>query len=216
MIASSLRTPQIPSEITGKTVEEIIKDWNSELQERTTKFRKQAEALAEWDRRILRNRNVLIKLESEVAKVVESQHSLERQLELIETHQQQVEKALQSMEEEAERIYKEERPSIIEDEAASVRDLMYEQAEYIEREMEQMGEQIKRIIETVNANQGGDLDNSDGISPLDIVVRILNNQLNSLVWIDEKAGELSSRINKLADHGAALDRGPPRSRLWIG
>lgn len=216
VIASSLRTPQIPSEITGKTVEEIIKDWNSELQERTTKFRKQAEALAEWDRRILRNRNVLIKLESEVAKVVESQHSLERQLELIETHQQQVEKALQSMEEEAERIYKEERPSITEDEAASVRDLMYEQAEYIEREMEQMGEQIKRIIETVNANQGGDLDNSDGISPLDIVVRILNNQLNSLVWIDEKAGELSSRINKLADHGAALDRGPPRSRHWIG
>lgn len=215
-INTSLRTPQIPSEITGKTVEEIIKDWNSELQERTTKFRKQAEALAEWDRRILRNRNVLIKLESEVAKVVESQHSLERQLELIETHQQQVEKALQSMEEESERIYKEERPSIIEDEAASVRDLMYEQAEYIEREMEQMGEQIKRIIETVNANQGGDLDNSDGISPLDIVIRILNNQLNSLVWIDEKAGELSSRINKLADHGAALDRGPPRSRLWIG
>lgn len=127
-----------------------------------------------------------------------------------------MEKALQSMEEEAERIYKEERPSIIDDEAASVRDLMYEQAEYIEREMEQMGEQIKRIIETVNANQGGDLDTSDGISPLDIVVRILNNQLNSLVWIDEKAGELSSRINKLADHGAALDRGPPRSRLWIG
>lgn len=215
-ITPSFRTPQIPSEITGKTVEEIIKDWNSELQERTTKFRRQAEALAEWDRRILRNRNVLIKLESEVAKVVESQHSLERQLELIETHQQQVEKALQSMEEEAERIYKEERPSIIDDEAASVRDLMYEQAEYIEREMEQMGEQIKRIIETVNANQGGDLDTSDGISPLDIVVRILNNQLNSLVWIDEKAGELSSRINKLADHGAALDRGPPRSRLWIG
>jgi len=32
------------------------------------------------------------------------------------------------MEEESERIYKEEWPSIIEDEAASVRDLMYEQA----------------------------------------------------------------------------------------
>ena len=63
-----------------------------------------------------------------IAKVVESQHSLERQLELIETHQQQVEKDLQSMEEESERIYKEERPSIIEDEAASVRDLMYEHA----------------------------------------------------------------------------------------
>eukprot|EP01018_Ginkgo_biloba_P022419 Gb_25259 [translate_table: standard] len=120
------------------------------------------------------------------------------------------------MEEEAERIYKEERASIVEDEAALIRDSMYEQAECIEREMEQMGEQIKGIIQTINANQGGDLDATEGISPLDVVVRILNNQLSSLVWIDEKAGELSSRIHKLADHGAALDRGLPRSRFWIG
>ncbi|GLJ19000.1 hypothetical protein SUGI_0339640 [Cryptomeria japonica] len=268
-ITPTVRTPQMPSEITGKTIEEIIKDWNSELQEQTTKFRKQAEAIAEWDRRILRNRNILIKLESEAAKVVESQHSLERQLELIETHQQEVEKALQSMEGQAERIYKEERPRIIEDQAASVRDNIanlgtfhlvvtstmmymmeaqnifctsqfgnisfsgdldndvhdgssestlkkYEQAEYIERELEQMGDHIKGIIQTVNANQGGDMDTTDGVSPLDIVVRILNNQLNALVWIDEKAGELSTRINKLSDHGAALDRTLPRSRYWIG
>ena len=30
---------------------------------------------------------------------------------------------------------------------------MYEQAEFIEREMEQMTEQIKSVIQTVNANQ---------------------------------------------------------------
>ncbi|KAJ0981172.1 hypothetical protein J5N97_009427 [Dioscorea zingiberensis] len=31
-----------------KTVEEIIKDWNSELQDRAAKFRKQATAIAEY------------------------------------------------------------------------------------------------------------------------------------------------------------------------
>jgi hypothetical protein len=41
----------------------IIKEWNSELQERTGKFRKQANAIAEWDRRILQNRDVLLRLE---------------------------------------------------------------------------------------------------------------------------------------------------------
>ena len=41
----------------------IIKEWNSELQERTGKFRKQANAIAEWDRRILHNRDVLLRLE---------------------------------------------------------------------------------------------------------------------------------------------------------
>ncbi|KAF5814845.1 putative nucleoporin, NSP1-like, nucleoporin NSP1/NUP62 [Helianthus annuus] len=56
----------------------IIKEWNVELQERTSKFRKQANAIAEWDRRILQNRDVLLKLEAKVAKVVDTQSNLER------------------------------------------------------------------------------------------------------------------------------------------
>ncbi|CAA6655133.1 unnamed protein product [Spirodela intermedia] len=208
--------PKLPSEITGKSVEEIIKQWNSELQERTGKFRKQATAIAEWDRRILQNRDVLIRLEAEAAKVVETQTSLERQLELIETHQLEVDKALQSMEEEAERIYKDERGMLIADEASSVRDSMYDQAELIERELEKMAEQIKSVIKTVNANQGGDLDVVDGMTPLDVVVRILNNQLSTLMWIDEKASEFSGQIQKLANQGgaAAADRALPGPRPW--
>ncbi|KAK7256497.1 hypothetical protein RIF29_29948 [Crotalaria pallida] len=206
--------PKLPSEITGKTVEEIIKEWNAELQERTGKFRKQANAIAEWDRRILQNRDVLLKLEIEVAKVVETQSNLERQLELIETHQQEVDKALLSMEEEAERIYKDERGLLLDDEAASTRDAMYEQSELIERELEQMTEQIKSIIQSLNSNQGGELDALDGVSPLDAVVRILNNQLTSLMWIDEKAEEFSSRIQKLPNNGSVSDRELTGPRPW--
>ncbi|KAG6432321.1 hypothetical protein SASPL_103896 [Salvia splendens] len=225
-------TPKLPSEITGKTVEEIIKEWNGELQERTGKFRKQANAIAEWDRRILQNRDILLGLESEVAKVVETQGSLERQLELIETHQDEVDKALQSMEEEAERLYKEERGMLLDDDAASTRDAMtsngrlglvwlisggnwYEQAELIERGLEQMTEQIKTVINSLNASQGGELEASDGMNPLDVVVRILNNQLSSLMWIDEKAEEFSSRIQKLASHGSTADRELTGPKLWL-
>lgn len=198
--------PKLPSEITGKTVEEIIKEWNTELEERTGRFRKQANAIAEWDKRILQNRDVLLRLEIEVAKVVETQSSLERQLELIDTHQQEVDKALQSMEEEAERIYNDERKSLLDDEAASTRDAMYEQSELVERELEHMTEQIRSIIQSVNANQGGELEAVDGMNPLDVVVRILNNQLSSLMWIDEKAEEFSSRIQKIASQGSGADR----------
>ncbi|KAL1543357.1 Nuclear pore glycoprotein p62, variant 2 [Salvia divinorum] len=208
-------TPKLPSEITGKTVEEIIKEWNGELQERTGKFRKQANAIAEWDRRILQNRDILLGLESEVAKVVETQGSLERQLELIETHQDEVDKALQSMEEEAERLYKEERGMLLDDDAASTRDAMYEQAELIERGLEQMTEQIKTVINSLNASQGGELEATDGMNPLDVVVRILNNQLSSLMWIDEKAEEFSSRIQKLASHGSTAERELTGPKLWL-
>lgn len=207
--------PKLPSEITGRTVEEIIKEWNAELQERAGKFRKQANAIAEWDRRILQNRDILLTLESEVAKVVETQGSLDRQLELIETYQDEVDKALQSMEEEAERLYREERGLLLEDEAASTRDAMYEQAEMIERELEHMSEHIKSIINTINANKGGELDATDGMTPLDIVVRILNNQLSSLMWVDEKAEEFSSRIQKLANQGSATSHELTRPKLWL-
>ncbi|ONK70748.1 uncharacterized protein A4U43_C04F1120 [Asparagus officinalis] len=203
--STTSQSPKFPSEIVGKNVEEIIKDWNSELQERTTKFRKHAVAIAEWDRRILRNRDVLLRLEAEVAKVVETQAFLEKQLELIETHQQEVDKALQSMEGEAERVYEDERGLLLEDEAAFARDSMYEQAEFIESELQKMAEQIKLIIEKVNAKQGGDLSAIDGMTPIDFVVRILNNQLSSLMWIDEKANEFSTRIKKLASHGTGSD-----------
>ncbi|KAJ8529693.1 hypothetical protein K7X08_036528 [Anisodus acutangulus] len=72
--------------------------------------------------------------------------------------------ALQSMEEEADRIYKDERGVILDDEAASTRDAMYEQAEFVEREMEKMTEQIKSIINTLNASQGGELEATDGMN----------------------------------------------------
>ncbi|KAJ8430327.1 hypothetical protein Cgig2_015384 [Carnegiea gigantea] len=59
-VAAIVSAPKLPSEITGKTVEEkIIKEWNSELQELTRKFKKQANAIGEWDKRILQNRDVL-------------------------------------------------------------------------------------------------------------------------------------------------------------
>ena len=52
-----------PSEMKGKKVEEILRDWSKELEQRCAAFQRQAEAMAEWDRRILSNRNVIVALE---------------------------------------------------------------------------------------------------------------------------------------------------------
>lgn len=51
---------------------QIVKDWNSELLERAGKFRKQACAIADWDRRILQNRDVLLRLEVICVMLLES------------------------------------------------------------------------------------------------------------------------------------------------
>ncbi|KAK7313658.1 hypothetical protein VNO77_38848 [Canavalia gladiata] len=62
---------------------------------------------------------------------------------------------------------------------------------------------------------GGELDTVDGMTPLDIVVRILNNQLTSLMWIDEKAEEFSLSIQKLANQGSALDHELTGPGIWM-
>jgi nuclear pore complex protein Nup62 len=63
--------------------------------------------------------------------------------------------------------------------------------------------------------QGGELEAIDGMSPLDVVVRILNNQLSSLMWIDEKAEEFSSRIQKIALQGSGGDRELMAPKHWM-
>ena len=53
----------------GKAVDDIINEWNAELERRSRAFVKQAEALAEWDRCILQNRHTLLDLEEQLRKV---------------------------------------------------------------------------------------------------------------------------------------------------
>lgn len=48
---------------TATWILQIINGWTAELEARCTLFAKQAGALMDWDRRILSNRGVLIKLE---------------------------------------------------------------------------------------------------------------------------------------------------------
>lgn len=57
----------------GKAVDDIINEWNSELEKRSRLFVKQAESLAQWDRRILHNRHTLLELEEQLRKVA-AQH----------------------------------------------------------------------------------------------------------------------------------------------
>ncbi|CAK9234480.1 unnamed protein product [Sphagnum troendelagicum] len=45
---------------------------------------------------------------------------------------EQIEKALESMEDEAERIYRDEQLSLVEDEAAATRDTMHVQVEFVD------------------------------------------------------------------------------------
>jgi len=49
-------------------VEDIVNEWDRELDLRAQAFVRHAQALADWDRRILTNRHSLLALEEQLAK----------------------------------------------------------------------------------------------------------------------------------------------------
>lgn len=184
---------QAPSEVKGKPVDDIINEWNAELERRSRSFVKHAEALAQWDAAILSNRRALLELEEELRKVVKGQESLEKKLQMLETHQKGIHDALTGMEGEAERLYREERPLL--DDDSRERDRLYERAERVGALLSHLGEQLKEAIADVNDSTAASL--GDTATPLGKAVRILNNQLQALTQMDARIDELSGRVAEL-------------------
>ena len=64
-----LRRP-IGTFMQGKSVEDIISEWDAELVKRSQSFTEHANALADWDRIILKNRQVLLDVEEHLCQVL--------------------------------------------------------------------------------------------------------------------------------------------------
>lgn len=158
---------------------------------------KHAEALAEWDRAILSNRHALLSLEEDLRKVLGGQEALERRLQMLEAHQKGVHEALSGMETEAERLYREER-SLADDDAIE-RDALYERAERVGSVLTRVGEQLGDAISEVNEITSASL--GDGSAPLSKLVKVLNNQLNALMQLENQTEELSSKLASLQMRG---------------
>ncbi len=55
--------------VQGKSVEDIISEWDAELVKRSHSFTEHANALADWDRIILKNRQVILDVEEHLCQV---------------------------------------------------------------------------------------------------------------------------------------------------
>lgn len=182
---------QMPSEIKGRSVDEIITEWDRELEVRSRMFVKHAQSLAEWDKYILKNRHSLLSLEGELSRVVKGQEHLEKKLDILETHQNEIHNALLSMEGEADQLYREERP--LYDEDTLQRDALYERAETLSSALCKIGDDLKGAIADVNDCAANSLP-PEG-TPMGSIIRILNNQLAALSQVDSRCAELSHELD---------------------
>ncbi len=180
-----------PSTIKGQVIGDIINEWTMELEKRSRAFVKHAEELAKWDTSILENRQALIQLEEELKRVLAGQDALERRLQMVEAHQKGIHEALNGMSTEAERLYREEQG--LADDQAMERDALYERTSRLGTTLSQIGEQLGEAIQDVNSVNVASGEAAD--TSVSKLVRILNNQLNSLVQLESKTGELQALVN---------------------
>ena len=159
-------------------------------QERQTRsFGAHARALAEWDRHIFRNRRTLGALESESKRVAGAQAALGRQLSILEVHQAEIHSALEGMQREAEQLYEREGPRP--DDASRERDSLFAVAEEVSRQLTDIGASLRDTVQLVNSQAAAADPAAD---PLTAAVAILNNQLSSLVWIEEASAKLEAKL----------------------
>lgn len=175
-------------------MDEIISEWNAELEKQSREFVKHASKLAEWDRQILTNRHTLVELEDELNKMATGQDALDKRLCMLETHQREVHEALVGMEGEARRMYMEERAMM--DDDATERERLYDKAEALSAMLVRMGAQLQGIVGDVNASAAAA--GGDPSTPMAKIVRILNNQLHALTQIDARTAQLEGALAQVA------------------
>jgi len=221
-----------------------VKQWKKKLEGHSTAFVEHANALATWDRHIVNNRSLLLKLNEELKKAAAGQERLEREVNIIEVRQKEVSKALTDMELEVERLYGNALPaatttqaplsvaSAVGGDSASKtlfspggsadlrmrekgisgaetagqeREWMYKQAEDVSKQLNNIGSTLRETIEKLNSSHSLERDNTS--NPLAVVGRILNNQLNSLLWIDQQVEQVEAQMNAIATMRSKIQGG---------
>ena len=199
------------SELIGtRTVEEVINEWHRELQTDSKAFTQHANTIASWDRQLIQHRSFLLKLEADLGVVLASQDALERQLEILQVHQKQVDDVLEQVKGDLEQSYRESRDGGDAGDPAVQRDAMYESAEDISAKLSYMSNDLRETIGELNKASGfasgGALGAGIGAGaaatasdPLSAIVGILNNQLKALTWIDQQCNDIEGRMKVIGD-----------------
>merc|ERR1712156_621023 len=129
--------------MTYRQMEEAINKWTVGLEEQEKVFLNQATQVNAWDRMLFENGDKIVSLNDEVEKVKVEQTRLEHELDFIKGLQSELEDVLKPLE-----------ASVAEVPATAVdqeRQRTYQKAEQLDAQLQRMSEDLRDIIEHINA-----------------------------------------------------------------
>jgi len=183
--------------IAGWTIDTILRTWQQELDEHVNTFMQQASQIKHWDNKLFQNSSQVIQLQKEVAKVFEAQKSMDITLGKIKAQQQTMANTLSDLENSLSATINEmegNNQMLTRDIGLEHRSDLYKMAEQIDQNLNNLQEKLQRKIEQLNETNATSVDPSH---PLNAIVGILNNHMQSLQWIEKKSQEVSENIDRL-------------------
>lgn len=202
---------QPPSMLRGKTIEEIVNKWSTDLETHVREFNKFAGEVAVWDRALIENGNNLAALYGHVLAAEREQSEVNQSLDHIEQQQRDLAATLDAYEKTAQEIFGGQGAnlrSIDKGPADTERDKNYMLATDLQTNLDDLSGSLTQIIESVNSlSLPSDSSSQD---PMTQIAQILSSHLESLQWIDGAVKEVDTKVTEVekkvreSGHGSSL------------
>ncbi|PBL02820.1 hypothetical protein ARMGADRAFT_1058115 [Armillaria gallica] len=202
---------QPPSMLKGKTIEEIVNKWSTDLETHVREFNKFAGEVAVWDRALIENGNNLAALYGHVLAAEREQNEVNQSLDHIEQQQRDLAATLDAYEKTAQEIFGGQGAnlrSIDKGPADMERDKNYMLATDLQTNLDDLSGSLTQIIESVNSlSLPSDSSSQD---PMAQIAQILSSHLESLQWIDGAVKEVDTKVTEVekkvreSGHGSSL------------
>ncbi|KAL5527641.1 hypothetical protein ACEPAG_6442 [Sanghuangporus baumii] len=191
-----------PSMLRGKTIEEIVNKWSSELETHVREFNSLAGEIAVWDRALIDNGNTIAALLQHVMMAEREQSDIEQSLKHVEDQQKELASTLEVYEKAAGEIFDAQGGGLRALDvgpADAERDKHYTLAAELNANLDDLSRSLLQMIESVNSlseseDIGSDVSRSRGDAPLEQIALILSSHLESLQWIDSAVKEVESKV----------------------
>ncbi|PFH52855.1 carbohydrate-binding module family 1 protein [Amanita thiersii Skay4041] len=211
-----------PSMLRGKTIEEIVNRWSSELETHVKDFNKFAGEVSVWDRALIENSKNIGALHSHVSAAEREQNDINQSLDHVEQQQKDLASTLDAYEKIAQEILGVQGASLRALDtgpADTERDKNYMLATDLHTQLDDLSGSLSQMIESVNAlSLPSDSNPTD--DPMSKITQILSSHLESLQWIDGAVREVEGKVNeverRVKDSGLSTSVGLPSKNRGFG
>ncbi|KAJ7068148.1 nuclear pore glycoprotein p62 [Mycena amicta] len=197
-----------PSMLRGKTIEEIVNKWSTELETHVREFNKFAGEVAVWDKTLLENANNFGALYSHVLAAEREQNDIDQSLEHIEQQQRDLSATLDAYEKATQEVFGANGGNLRAMDtgpADTERDKNYMLATELHTQLDDISGSLTQMIDSVNGLSLSPNLEASNENPMTQIAQILGSHLESLQWIDgavrEVEGKVSEVEKKIKDSG---------------